>query len=244
MTADADPLFAHPRLAATYDVFQGERDDLAHYEAIIREAGAQHVLDIGCGTGELACRLAERGLDVTGVDPAAASIELARRKPHASEVTWLIGTVDDVPAGRFDLAVMTGNVAQVFVGDDDWEHVLRGVGAAVRPGGRFVFETRDPAARAWKTWTPNLTRSEAVLPNGDLATTWCEVTAVRLPLVSFRWTTTFGSDGAELVSESTLRFRTGSEIEASLDEAGFEVVDVRDAPDRPRREWVYVTRRV
>ena len=42
---------------------------------------------------------------------------------------------------------------------------------------------------------------------------------------------------------STLRFRTRAEVEASLVAAGFAVADVRDAPDRPGRELVFLARR-
>lgn len=66
-----------------------------------------------------------------------------------------------------------------------------------------------------------------------------EVTEVALPLVSFRGTFRF-DDGTDLVSDSTLVFRSGAEIEASLADAGFVVREVRDAPDRPGREWVFV----
>jgi hypothetical protein len=44
-------------------------------------------------------------------------------------------------------------------------------------------------------------------------------------------------------SVSTLRFRTRGAITASLRRAGFRVEDVRDAPDRPGAEWVFVARR-
>ncbi len=47
-------------------------------------------------------------------------------------------------------------------------------------------------------------------------------------------------DGGELDVASTLRFRERGEIEMSLRDAGFEVTDVRDAPDRPGREWIFV----
>src|SRR5438552_3032086 len=50
------------------------------------EFGARTVLDIGCGTGTFACLLAGRGLEVIAVDPAAASLEVARRKPGAGRV--------------------------------------------------------------------------------------------------------------------------------------------------------------
>ena len=41
-------------------------------------------------------------------------------------------------------------------------------------------------------------------------------------------------------SESTLRFRDRAEIESSLSCAGFNVVDVRDAPDRPGQEIIFI----
>lgn len=241
--ATPDPCFDDPRLAATYDVFEGERDDLDHYEAMIEEFGARRVLDIGCGTGELACRLASSGLEVTGVDPASASIDIARGKAGAADVTWIVGTVEQVPDSGFDLAAMTANVAQVFLTDDEWRSTLAATARVLRAGGMLVFETRDPARRAWELWTPDLLRASADLPNGDHATTWCEVTDVDLPFVSFRFTTTFASDGAEIVSDSTLRFRDRVEIETSLDAAGFDVIAVRDASDRPAAEWVFIAQR-
>jgi hypothetical protein len=51
------------------------------------------------------------------------------------------------------------------------------------------------------------------------------------------------SDGAVLTSDSTLRFRSRVEVEESLVDAGFVVDEVRDAPDRPGREFVFVARR-
>jgi len=46
-----------------------------------------------------------------------------------------------------------------------------------------------------------------------------------------------------LTSDSTLRFRKRDEIEAALVANGYVVDDVRDAPDRPRREFVFLARR-
>ena len=61
-----DAIFAEPRLARIYDLWEGRRVDLPHYLAIAAELGAHSVLDVGCGTGNWACMLAERGLQVTG----------------------------------------------------------------------------------------------------------------------------------------------------------------------------------
>jgi len=232
-----DAHFVDPRLVALYDVLEGERDDLDAYLAIAEEVGARTVVDVGCGTGTLACLLAARGLDVVGVDPAPASLEVARRKPHADRVRWVLGGAAELPPMQVDLATMTGNVAQVFVGGDDWDAALRAVHAALRPGGgRFVFETRRPEREAWREWTPERTRT--VVRGVE---TWQEVTEVRDGLVSFR--TTFVFDDGVLTSDSTLRFRTRAELDASLAAAGFAVDDVREAPDRPGREFVVLARR-
>ena len=77
---------------------------------------------------------------------------MARAKPGAAAVTWLHGDATTLPRSQVDLAVMTGNVAQVFVTDEDWAATLRGLHAAVRPGGHLVLETRRPERRAWEEW--------------------------------------------------------------------------------------------
>jgi len=66
---------------------------------------------------------------------------------------------------------------------------------------------------------------------------------VNLPLVSFRCTYTFLADGAVITSDSTLRFRDRDELDSSLAAQGYRVLDVRDAPDRPGREFVFITER-
>lgn len=68
------------------------------------------------------------------------------------------------------------------------------------------------------------------------------MTRVELPLISFRHMFVFETDEAVLTSDSTLRFRSRMELEELLVDAGFVVDDVRDAPDRPGREFVFVAR--
>lgn len=83
-----DTGFADPLLAVLYDFFDDDRSDLDVYDAIVDELGARKVVDVGCGTGSLAVRLAARDIAVTGVDPAVASIDVGRTKPYADRVTW------------------------------------------------------------------------------------------------------------------------------------------------------------
>lgn len=229
-----DAIFDDPRLAAVYDAFDGDRADLDAYVALVKELGAQHVLDVGCGTGELALRLAEREIMVDAADPAAASLAVARTKRGAHWVAWHHAEAADLPPVGADLAVMTGNVAQVFLTDEDWAAALRSIRGALRPGGHLVFETRRPEFRAWERWA--LDPAEATI---DGVAQHREVTEVRLPYVSFRYTYGF-ADGTVVTSDSTLRFRSRAEVEASLLEQGYTVLDVRQAPDRPDREFVFI----
>jgi SAM-dependent methyltransferase len=240
MYAVPDPIFADPRLARLYDFVDDDRSDLDVYVGIVDELTASSVLDVGCGTGTLACRLAQRGIAVVGLDPAAASLEVARRKPGAEHVRWIHGDASSAPPLDVHLATMTGNVAQVFVTDADWSRALSAMRGAVRDGGWLVFESRDPARRAWERWTKEHTHREINVPDVGLVRTWTELLAVQEPLVSFRHVFRFAQDGSELVSVSTLRFRDRDEIARSLEAAGFQLRAVQDAPDRPGLEFVFL----
>jgi len=238
-----DPIFAERRLAEIYDPLDPDRSDLEVYAAVVEEFGAGSVLDVGCGTGTFACLLARKGLDVVAVDPAAASLEVARNKNGADRVRWQLGDATTLPPLRVDLATMTGNVAQVFLTDDAWLATLHGVRNALRPGGRVVFEVRDPSREAWRAWNRDDSYERVDLPGIGTVNHWAEVTAMTGQLVTFKWTFHFERSGEVITSDSTLRFRERDEVESSLGTAGLELLDVRDAPDRPRLEFVFVAER-
>jgi hypothetical protein len=134
-------------------------------------------------------------------------------------------------------------VAQVFLTDEGWASTLRGARSALRPGGWLVFEVRDPARGAWREWRREQTHRRVEVPKVGPVETWIDLTDVSPPFISFRTTFVFEADGAVLTSDSTLRFRSRAEIGHSLEAAGFLVHQVRDAPDRPGRELVFVARR-
>lgn len=239
----ADEIFENNRLAKIYDPFEPNRSDLDAYESMINEFGANFVLDIGCGTGTFACRLAAKGIEVIGLDPAEASLEVAKTKQWSERVQWIHGTALDLPALKVDLVTMTANVAQVFLTDAEWKETLLKVRDTLRPGGIFVYETRKPEAQAWQDWNKENTYKRVDIPNIDIVEGWVELTDVRESFVSFQWTYVFESDGAIITSDSTLRFRSLEENIKSLNEAGFSVDEVREAPDRPGREYVFIARR-
>ena len=98
---------------------------------------ASPVLDAGCGTGEHALMLAERGFAVTGVDLSATAIGLARRKA-ADRGLAADFEVADVLAldrlGRTFASVLDNGVFHVF-DDDDRVRYVRSLGSVLDAGG-------------------------------------------------------------------------------------------------------------
>jgi hypothetical protein len=139
---------------------------------------------------------------------------------------------------RVDLVTMTGNVAQVFTNDDEWLSNLRCIHDVLGPAGHLVFETRDPQREAWLEWKKESSYDCSTVDGTGTVESWVELLEVDERLVTFR--SVFVFDGEErLESLSTLCFRTREEIADSLDRAGFRVDEIRGAPDRPAREFVF-----
>ena len=119
----------------------------------LREAGVRTILELGCGTGNDAARLAGEGYSVTAVDLSGEAIRQARAR-FGSLARFLVADMTrrlPFPDGSFD-AVMS-NVAMHMFPDNETRAVFTQVGRLVRAGGLFAFhanslEDRPMRARA------------------------------------------------------------------------------------------------
>ncbi|MCC3273017.1 class I SAM-dependent methyltransferase [Arthrobacter zhangbolii] len=228
-----DAHYNEPRLVALYDEDNAGRWDTDFYAGLLGGINGRQeplrIADIGCGTGSFAVRLARAGHAVTGIDPAAGMLEAARSRPDSELVTWLPGTAEDLPAGPFDAAVMTGHAFQCLLTEAEMLQTLAAVRSRLAPGGIFCFESRNPAAKAWLEWDsghagPELQESSA----GTLEVDWELISAEDRPdgvLVTFEDRTRFLSDGARFASRSTLKFPPADLLERLLHQAGFSSAD-------------------
>ncbi len=220
-----DEIYTGRSLAALYDSLNPAGPDTDFYCQLPQQPC--RILDLGCGTGLLAAKLAAHGHQVTGVDPAVAMLDIARQRPGSEKVRWIDGDILAVgTAERFDLVLMTGHVFQVFLDEDQVLAVFSSVRRHLEDGGRLVFESRNPLARAWERWTPEQSFRSIEHPTMGTLETWHEAVDVRAGQVSFRTYTRIGGQNKLIISPSTLAFRDQTEIERLLHETGFADVSL------------------
>lgn len=147
-----------------------------------------HLLDVCCGRGRHAIRLAATGYDVLGFDANAAAVAAARHQ--GSTATFLVHDLRNIRSlgGPFDGALCLWQSFGQFNADGNLE-VLRSLGAIIRPGGRLVLDLyqreaarrlpaeeiadRDGArVRTIRTWTGPRLRVELVYLDGRGADTF------------------------------------------------------------------------
>lgn len=237
MPGAGDALYDDPALVTFYDIENGWAPDT---RACLDLAGdARSVLDLGCGTGLLAAALAEAGRAVTGADPARAMLDIARARPGGARVAWVAGDARELRLGRrFDLVVMTGHAFQVFLTAADMLAVCQTIAAHLAPAGRFVLDTRNPAAGEWRDWVPERSRRRLRHPGLGEVEAWNDVEEGPGPgVITYLTVYRVLATGRERHARSRIRFTTRDELAACLAQAGLAVDawwgDWDGAPWRP-----------
>lgn len=218
----SDRLFDDAAFAVFYDLENGWGADLDYCVALAAET--RSVLDLGCGTGELAIALGQ-GRRVVGVDPATAMLEIARAKPGADCVRFIEDDARAIRLGEtFDLVVMTGHAFQVFLNEHDQRAVLATIAAHLAPGGRFVFDTRNPHVREWLEWVPEHSERLIAHPQAGQVKAWNDMLHdPATGIVTYETHYLIEKNGQHLMAESKILFTPKPKIEAMLAAIGLPV---------------------
>jgi ubiquinone/menaquinone biosynthesis C-methylase UbiE len=108
--------------------------------AVEELAGRTHVLDLGCGDGQIARALAAQGSEVLGVDPTQLHIDIAIERGGGPR--YLLGGATEIPANdnTFDAVV----ACLVFEHIDQMDEAMTEVARVLKPQGQFSFFLNHP----------------------------------------------------------------------------------------------------
>lgn len=163
-----DPRLYGARWADNYDEWhQGLMDDEGAVAALAEFAADGPVLEFGVGTGRLAVPLAERGVDVTGVDISPEM--LAKLREKSSAVTVVEDDMTTVSLGReFAVAFIAFNSIFILETLEGQVELFRNAARHLRPGGRFVLETVvvKPSADEGKLSVVKVAADQVMLSGG------------------------------------------------------------------------------
>jgi SAM-dependent methyltransferase len=241
---DREQLFDDDYLYFYEDLLGDEQSD-TETELIWRllelEPGME-VLDLACGHGRIANRLAERGARVTGLDATPLFLERARADAEARgvEVDYVEGDMRELPwESRFDRIVNWFTAFGYFDDDEEDRRVLRAAHRALRPGGRLLIENNNTAELLGR-WQPSV----VIERDGNLM-----IDRSRFDPVSGRATTerVIVRDGSMRGVTFSVRMFVAVELGGWLRDAGFSTVDFFDRQGEPltveSRRMVTVARR-
>ncbi|MBW3594972.1 MAG: class I SAM-dependent methyltransferase [Actinobacteria bacterium] len=140
------------RIAEIYDDLYDEAFDKASAVAFLEDRsrgserrGAGNALELAIGTGRIALPLAQRGVQVQGIDISDAMVAKLQAKAGGSDIPVTIGNFADVAvAGRFDLIYVVFNTIFALTTQDDQLKLFRNVADHLEDEGLFVVEAFVP----------------------------------------------------------------------------------------------------
>lgn len=232
---------------AMYRTFMDYDAEFACYGALLEKYGAQKVLEIGCGAGNLAERLLAHGFEYTGMDISPDMLAIARRQLPPCPLVE--GDMRNFHLGdSFQGALIVGRSLSYLLTNKDVRDTFDAVYRVLAPGGVFVFDVIDAHLFIPGIDPANILRHEATHEGRRyVRDSVFEVNAQN------GWTWDWTADYYEEApsggrrhlahDKTTLRTFTGEETEIFLALSGFEVLERFPKRAYAFDTWVFVARK-
>jgi ubiquinone/menaquinone biosynthesis C-methylase UbiE len=132
------------------EIYDAEQNWLIYLEEpevdrLMGDVAGLDIVDVGCGTGRHAVRLAERGASVVGVDFSTGMLSRARTKPGAEKVRWIVHDLGDLPLPLPERAFDRVLCALVVDHIRDLPELFAELARLCAPDGRVVVTAMHPA---------------------------------------------------------------------------------------------------
>ena len=214
-----------------YQSFINYDEEYQFYKVLLDKRRAANILEIGCGTGQLARRFLRDGYSYTGIDVSMEMLEYARKELPSHHFHQMDMRDINLPA-KFDAVIITARSISYILSNADVIATFRSVKNVVKDGGVLIFDFIDA-----KNFIPSINENEVIshevvidnvrykresIFERSIATSW-----------NWIWKSTFmkeekagyqelGADKAEL------RAFTSDELEIFLFLTGFNILQVVD----------------
>lgn len=134
------------RIAELYDsIFARHADDARAFDVLAGLAGPGPVLELAIGTGRVALPLAERGIEVRGIDTSERMVAQLRGKPGGGNIPVTMGDMADVGVeGRYPLIYLVFNTFFALPDEAAQQRCMRNVASHLTEDGVFVIEVFVP----------------------------------------------------------------------------------------------------
>lgn len=131
------------------EIYDGDENPLVaieepHVERLLGDVRGLNILDVGCGTGRHAFRLAASGAKVTAIDFSEGMLQKARAKPGAEAIRFQTHDLAR-PFPLADLAFDRVVCGLVLDHITELDHIFREMGRVCHPKGRIVVSIMHPA---------------------------------------------------------------------------------------------------
>ncbi len=218
--------FTNPLLVEAYDSINDLGEDAVFWLKETDRLAPKNIIDFGCGTGLLTCELAKKGYEVVGIDPASPMIHLAKEKPFAEKINWIVGDYSALEGCSADLLLMTSHVAQFLLTDDEFNGMLKNAFKAINPNGHILFDSRRSLTESFAKWpTKENPKHVTDLKLGEIEY-WCNILSTTDILANYELHYHFKDSDQIVVSTDSIIFRPKEVIEKFLEEAGFKIETV------------------
>jgi len=137
---------------------------------VVERCPRGRALDVGCGTGALAARLAAAGYAMTGVDPSVGMLEVLRSRTTAVDAVVASGTALPFPDDSFDLVLSVATLHHIAA-PDAVRDTLREMVRVVRRGGAVLAWDHNPRNPYWgrlMARVPQDTGDERLVPEHEI----------------------------------------------------------------------------